>query len=344
MAATVLQEKLRAAGARLGEFAGAETAVSFGDAAVEYRVLREGAGVYDLGWRAKIVATGADRVRWFNGMVTNNVRDLAPNHGTYSFLLNAQGRILGDMAVFNRGEYLLVDTDREQAGKIREVFERYIIMDDVELADASDKLTAIGLRGPKAKDVLAAAAIATPALQPLEVADLTLRDMGISVVAGEQEDSYEIWVAVANAPEVWDALLAAGANPVGTEALETARIADGVPRYGLDIRERDLPQETEQFRALSFTKGCYVGQEIVERIRSRGQVHRLFTQFEVEGEAPPGAKIQGGGKDVGEITSTASLPDGRKLALGYVRREAMAGELTAGGAKLHPQELAKITT
>lgn len=341
MAPTAIQESLRNAGARLGEFAGAETAVSFGDAAAEYRALREGAAVYDLGWRAKILATGADRVRWFNGMVTNNIRDLAPNHGTYSFLLNAQGRILGDMYVFNRGEYLLVDTDREQAEKIRAVFDRYIIMDDVELADASDKLTALGLRGPKAKDVMAAAGIAMPALQPLEVADLTWRDVGISLVAGEQEDSYEVWLAVANAPAAWDALLAAGAKPVGTDAWEMARIADAVPRYGVDIRERDLPQETEQFRALNFTKGCYVGQEIVERIRSRGQVHRLFTQFDVEGEVVPGAKIQGGGKDVGEITSAASLPDGRKLALGYVRREALQGELTAGGARLHARELEK---
>jgi folate-binding protein YgfZ len=343
MAATPLRERLRAAGARIGEFAGAETALSFGDAECEYRALTEECAVFDLGWRAKIVATGEDRVRWLNGMVTNNVRDLAPNCGVYSFLLNAQGRILGDMYLFNRGDYVLLDTDREQAPKLRESFEKFIIMDDVELADASEKLTAIGLRGPKLKDVLVKAGIAAPSLQPLEVADLAWREMGISLVAGEQANEYEIWVAPANATAAWDALLEAGATPVGTEALEMARVAAGIPRYGVDIRERDLPQETEQYRALNFSKGCYVGQEIVERIRSRGQVHRLFTRFEVVGKVAPGTKIQVGGKDVGEITSVASLPGGRRVALGYARREALGGEMTAGEARLRVQELSKLT-
>lgn len=343
MAATPLQERLRAAGARIGEFAGAETALSFGDAEREYRALTEDCALFDLGWRAKIVATGGDRLRWLNGMVTNNVRDLTPNRGVYSFLLNAQGRILGDMYVFNRGEHLLLDTDREQAPKLRESFEKFIIMDDVELADAGDKLTAIGLRGLKSNDVLAKSGIAAPSLQPLEVADLTWREMGMSLVAGEQASEYEFWFAPANAAPVWDALVAAGATPVGTEALEMARVAAGIPRYGVDIRERDLPQETEQYRALNFSKGCYVGQEIVERIRSRGQVHRLLTRFEVEGELAAGAKIQAGGKGAGEITSVASLPGGRRVALGYARREALGGELTAGEARLRAQELSKLT-
>lgn len=343
MAATPLQERLRAAGARFGEFAGAETALSFASLEPEYRALHEGCAVFDLGWRAKILATGADRIRWFNGMVTNDIRDLAPSHGVYSFLLNAQGRILGDMYVFHRGEYVLVDTDREQASKMIETFDKFIIMDDVELSDASEKLTAIGVRGPKSKDVLAKTGVAVPALQPLEVADLTWRGMGISLVAGEQANEYQIWVAAPHAAAVWDALLEAGATPIGIEALELARIAVGIPRYGVDIRERDLPQETEQYRALNFNKGCYVGQEIVERIRSRGQVHRRFTRFEVEGEVAAGTKIRAGGKDVGEITSVASLPGGRRVALGYARREALGGELTAGEARLRAQELSKLT-
>ncbi len=115
---------------------------------------------------------------------------------------------------------------------------------------------------------------------------------------------------------------------MGWEALELQRIASGIPLYGVDIRERDLPQETEQERALNFNKGCYVGQEIVERIHSRGAVHRTFTGFRVVGAAPaPGAKVLAGGKEAGEITSVASLPSqngARTLALGYIRREAGA--------------------
>ncbi len=162
------------------------------------------------------------------------------------------------------------------------------------------------------------------------------------MVRGEdaQHESYEIWLAPKDVYKTWQALLAAGATPVGTEALEMQRIVAGVPLYGVDIRERDLPQETEQMRALNFNKGCYVGQEIVERIRSRGNVHRKFTGFVVEGKAaiPVGAKIICDEKEVGEITSVVVLrtPSGdRTVALGYIRREVgMPGrEVTIGTAK-----------
>ena len=150
-----------------------------------------------------------------------------------------------------------------------------------------------------------------------------------AVARGEdgQYESYEIWLAPKDILATWQALLSAGATPVGCEALEMQRIAAGIPLYGVDIRERDLPQETEQMRALNFNKGCYVGQEIVERIRSRGNVHRKFTGFVLEGSADitADAKIVLGEKEVGEVTSVALLrfPSGeRKVALGYIRREA----------------------
>jgi aminomethyltransferase len=137
----------------------------------------------------------------------------------------------------------------------------------------------------------------------------------------------------------------AAATPVGTAALDLLRIASGIPRYGQDIRERDLPQETEQQRALHFTKGCYIGQEIVERIRSRGNVHRKFAGFEVQPPLPaPGTKIQADGKEIGEITSVATLPTTggeRPVALGYMRREfAVPGkEVEADGVKLKLTDL-----
>jgi aminomethyltransferase len=134
-----------------------------------------------------------------------------------------------------------------------------------------------------------------------------------------------LWLASGDPEQVYEELVKAEARPVGTAALDLLRIAAGIPRYGTDIRERDLPQETEQERALNFSKGCYVGQEIVERIRSRGQVRRKFTGFEVKGPLPaPGSKIQVEGKEVGEITSAASLPLAgaeSRVALGYIRRE-----------------------
>jgi folate-binding protein YgfZ len=327
MSVTTFQEKLAASGARLESYRGAETATTFGDVGAEFRALLEGCGLFDMSWQAKLVLSGEDRIRWLNGMVTNNIRDLAPNHGVYSFLLNAQGRIQGDLVAYNRGEYVLVTTDREQVAAIAETFDRYIIMDDVEVADISDKLASIGLIGPASSATLSSGGIDVSRLQPGQVMDTVWRDMGISVARSvvPNVDSYELWFAVDHLDKIWEILAFTGGTPVGCEALEFYRIFKGVPRFGVDLRDRDLPQETGQQHALNFSKGCYIGQEIVERIRARGNVHRTFIGFAVDGEAPqPGTKVRAGDKDVGEITSAARVPlakGERTLALGYLRKE-----------------------
>jgi folate-binding protein YgfZ len=318
---------------KIVEYRGAMTAARFSDPQREWTELRSGCGVYDLGYRAKISLRGSDRVRWLNGMVTNNIRDLAASTGAYAFLLNPQGHILGDLRAYNRGESeIVVDTDSSQLEKILATFDHYIIMDDVEVANLSEQLTALGVAGPKARQILQQAGIVVPTLQPLQIAEASCECacdcVKCTVVRRDDSttESYELWVSPADVRNTWDALLAAGATPVGFEALELQRIVSGIPLYGVDIRERDLPQETEQARALNFNKGCYVGQEIVERIRSRGAVHRKFSGFVAEGSAQiaPGTKVIAGGKEVGEITSVASLhlAEGEKtVAIGYLRRE-----------------------
>ena len=313
----------------VGEYRGAVTAARFSDSQAEFEALHAGCGVYDLGYRAKLTLTGEDRVRWLNGMVTNNIRDLAVGQGVYAFLLNPQGRILGDLYAYNRGESIVVDTDRSQVEKILATFDHYIIMDDVEVKDQSEEMTAIGISGPKALAVLRAAGIGIPEAGPLQIFDVTCDcDCDCTKCTAVRREcigpeSYELWLKPPDIKTTWDALVAHGAIPVGSEALELLRIQSGIPQYGVDIRERDLPQETEQARALNFNKGCYVGQEIVERIRSRGAVHRKFTGFVSQtGEAlVPGSKIVLGEKEVGEITSAGSVR-GHALGLGYIRREA----------------------
>ncbi len=328
-----------------GEYRGATTALRFSDPQAEFASLRSSCGVYDLGFRAKISLTGSDRVRWLNGMVTNNIQDLQPGHGVYAFLLNPQGHILGDLYAYNRGDSITVDTDRSQVEKILATFDHYIIMDDVEVKDLSGQVTALGIAGPKAREVLEAAGIATPDLNALELGEAKCTCncdcVTCTVVRGDDPaiESYELWLSPSEVKKTWDALVQRGATPVGSEALELWRIASGIPSFGVDIRERDLPQETEQARALNFNKGCYVGQEIVERIRSRGAVHRKFSGFLVDREAPaPGTKIVSGEKEAGEVTSAASIDFGtgaRTVALGYIRREvATPGrEVLIGGAK-----------
>lgn len=313
----------------------------------EFERLRSSCGVYDLSERARVSITGTDRVRWLNGMVTNNVRDLAPGHGVYAFLLNPQGRIQADLYAYNRGDSLLVETDKALLERVLQIFDRYIIMDDVELANVSDQLTGIGIAGPKAREVLTTAGIDLPQLVPLQCVELRWHDASLTVVRADNPsvESFSLWVEPGQGASLRDALAGAGATPAGADALELFRIACGIPRYGQDIRERDLPQETEQQRALNFSKGCYIGQEIVERIRSRGAVHRKFGGFELDGPLPsPGAKIQFDGKDVGEVTSAALLPVGdahRAVALGYVRREfgVPGKELNVGGVKASVSDL-----
>jgi folate-binding protein YgfZ len=327
-----------------GEHSSGLLTADFGDTRAEFHALLSGCGVYDLGWRAKIVLTGGDRVRWLNGMISNNVRDLATGHGVYAFLLNAQGRIQADLYAFQRGESLLVDTERSQREKILQLFDHYIIADDVEVTDISDRLAALGLTGPESRNVLERTGISVPELGYLQFADTPWNEVSITVLhSGEEaKDSWQVWLAPEQVRALWDALVKAGARPSGTSALNLFRISRGIPQFGQDIRDRDLPQETGQMRALNFNKGCYLGQEIVERIRSRGAVHREFGAFAVEGALPEaGTKIQADGKEVGEITSSATLPlpaGDRAMALGYLRREAAGKELRAGEATLTPTQ------
>jgi aminomethyltransferase len=292
----------------------------------ELAALLSDCGVYAVNDRGRIAVSGGDRVRWLNGMVTNNIRDLQPGHGVYAFLLNPQGHILGDLYVYNRGESLLVETDRSQLEKLLATFDHYIIMDDVELQNLDDRQRSTGISGPRSLRVLSDVGLDVPSLGSLGFADTVWHGAPITIVRGDHHvETYEVSSSPEQAQPLRDALIKAGASPVQSETLELLRIASGNPRYGQDIRERDLPQETEQRRAVHFSKGCYIGQEIVERIRSRGAVHRMFTGFKVQGALPArGTKLQFEGRDVGEITSTASLPlaDGEySVALGYLRRE-----------------------
>lgn len=309
----------------------------------EFAALVSGCGIYRPE-RTLLSLTGRDRTRWLNGMVSNNVRDLAVGNGVYAFVLNPQGHIQADVYAFNRGESLVVETDRAQAETVLRIFRKYIIMDKVEIEDLSEKLAIFGLTGPKSGDVLSALDFSKD-LRSLQLADGNWNGTALTLVRGDNPSfpNYELWAPAEQADAVWNALLQAGAVEVHEQTLETFRILCGIPRVGQDTREKTLPQETGQERALNFNKGCYIGQEIVERIRARGAVHRTFVGFEVEEPAPAaGTKVQSEGKDVGEITSVAAERlKGKQLALGYLRREFQATDktLTAGEAEVKAMAL-----
>src|SRR5579864_2872708 len=218
---TALAGQPDAASHPMADYRGATTAARFADPQAELSAMLTGCAVYDLGFRAKISLTGTDRVRWLNGMVTNNIRDLAQERGVYAFLLNPQGRILGDMYAYNRGESLIVDTDRSQVEKILATFDHYIIMDDVEVNNLSQQLTAIGVTGPKARTILQAAGIAVPETRPLQIFTPHCDYLECTAVRSEDApyETYEIWIPK-EVGKLWQSLIAAGATPAGSEALE----------------------------------------------------------------------------------------------------------------------------
>jgi len=288
------------------------------------------AGVYPLAATGWLRVTGPDRLRWLGGMLTNGIQQLEPGHGNYNFILSAQGRIQGDAYAFLRPGDVLLETSSEQAEQLLALLDHFIIMDDVELTDISTDLHGIGIAGPESVSLLATIGIPADGLAPIALRHITWNGFELTLIAAHSPSvpRFELWAASAEgATALHSALQAAGAFDCAPEALEAHRILSGIPLYAIDIRDRDLPQETAQTRALHFSKGCYIGQEIVERIHSRGAVHRTLTGFLLEGSLPPaGTALELDGKPAGEITSTVAAPlaNGvRNFALGYIHREAL---------------------
>jgi len=336
---SALKSILLESGAAIGAYRGVDTALAFTSPADELGVARDGCALYDMSWRAKCAVTGEDRTRWLNGMLSNNVRDLPLEYGVHNFVLDAKGRILGDLDAYNCGEYLMLSGDLDQLPRLLEHLDTLIVMDNVELTDIGSKLASLGLRGAGVRALLDK--LGLPQLDCGQICKAHADEMGFSIVRGCEpaSDAYEFWVAADNAALLWSILREAGATPVGATAIDQERILRGEPLYGRELDASTLPQESGQLHALHFAKGCYVGQETVERIRSRGGVHRALTGFIVEGAAPEvGSPILFGDKEVGRSgSSTTIIWQGaeKTLALAIVRREASApgAEVTIGGQR-----------
>jgi folate-binding protein YgfZ len=264
-------------------------------------------------------------------MVTNSIQQ-KDGEGTYNFLLSVQGRIQGDAMIFAQPDALLIETALSQVPTITALLDRFIIMDDVELADVTSTHAGLLLTGPQAASLLAKIGLTVEGLEPLAMQKMPWHTANVSVIRAYSPltPKFELWADGETISKLTGALRNAGASPCEAQSLEWLRILEGTPLFGADIRDRELPQETGQTRALHFAKGCYLGQEIVERIRSRGNVHRTFSAFRLDGNLPgAGSPLEADGKQVGELTSVAAIPlpgDGKEavqLGLGYIRREAL---------------------
>jgi tRNA-modifying protein YgfZ len=270
-----------------------------------YDALMNGAGVIDLSARGRFRATGEDRARLLHAMSTNHIQGMQPGEGLYTFFLNAQGRILADAFVLCFEDHFLLDTAAETRESLREHLDRYVIADDVTLDDITDQTFVLGLEGPKAREIAAAASIPGPAGR---FAHLRWGDYTLASIAAAGADGLRVYGPEEHLDGAIELLESAGAIAASEQDAEAARIANFKPRYGVDIDDRTLPQESQLMDALHFQKGCYLGQEIVERVRSRGHVNRLLVGFRMRsgGTAARGAKVLFEGKEAGEVTSASA--------------------------------------
>jgi folate-binding protein YgfZ len=282
-----------------------------------YQALRHGAAWLDLSARGRIVARGRDRTRFLHNVTSNDVKGLKPGGGCYAFLLTPQGRILADLYLWAFPEHYLIDTEPELAGKVRDHILKYKVADQIELQDVTAETSALGLEGPGAAAVLAS--LGAPVAG--EYQHLPWGQETVAGISQTGQPGFRVYTAAGRLPELAARLASAGAKPATAEEARQVRIENGKPRFGEDILETSLPQETRQMHAVSFNKGCYLGQEIVERIRARGHVNRELVSFALDQAEPPapGTRLTIDAAET-EITSSIYSPDlGKVVGLGYAR-------------------------
>jgi len=329
---SLLLKLQQASGAEIVERDNWFLAARFGDPLEEYRAVQTGVGVFDLCGRNFLRFTGADRVSFLNGMVPNDIKALSPSQGLYAAFLDIHGKILADARVFCTEQALLVDLPELCKEQILQHLERHLVADEVEIQDLSADWTMISLQGPAAAN-LAREAVSISALPDSELAHATGAIGSCNIflirVMHAPQDGYDLVLPCSEAIEAVRRLQEIGKKFglcwVGANAYEMLRIEAGIPRYGVDMNADNLLLETGLEHAVSYTKGCYLGQEIIERIHSRGHVNKQLAGLILGGRVPVerGSAILYAGREVGKITSSVFSPyKDSAIALGYVQREA----------------------
>jgi folate-binding protein YgfZ len=322
----------RQAGAKLGVWFGCVLPDDFGDWQREYWFARKSVALIDKNYRAYFSLAGPDRVRYLNAILTNNIKDLPAGQGIISLLLNAQGHILAELEVYALEEELFCVSYAMIREHLAEILDKYIIMDDVSLTDETPRYATLALEGPHAASLVAeVTGLDLGSLPELGRKDSRVGSIPCSVIRrtpGEFTGA-EFLLDRQHIEELWRVLeekvRAAGGGPMGYTALSAARLEQGIPWFGYDFGEKQIPQEAAlENTHLSFTKGCYTGQEIVERVRSRGQVNRRRVELIFDGNRvpPAGETLFAAGAEVGNVTRAAFLPSlSRPIGMGYVRKE-----------------------
>jgi folate-binding protein YgfZ len=329
-----LDETHERLGAELREEGEWRLPASYGDPAAEYRAVRDGdgAGLIDLSSRGRIEVAGSEAVQFLNGLITNDVKALEEGAWMRAAFPNVQGRLIAEARVLRLAvDKFLFDTEAASRAPVLKTLERFTLAGDFRVADLTCEIALLSVQGAHAASIIAAtlgddtAHVERGRISSAQWNDQPLYAIRATVTA---EDGFELFVKASGAASLWDALTKAGARAVGFDALEVLRIEAGVARYGVDVDETNVVLEAVADDAVSFTKGCYIGQEIIARIHWRGHVAKKLTGivFDESVDAKRDDKIRAlDGREIGRLTSLAFSPRmGRTVALGYVKYDYLA--------------------
>jgi folate-binding protein YgfZ len=295
--------------------------------AAGYRALIDGCGLVDRSARGKLALTGPEAKTFLQGQVTNDIERLEPGQGCYAAFLTHKGKMLGDMRVLDTGDELLLDTERETLQGLFNMIRRYKLGSDVELHKRTLEMGLLSLIGPDARRVAHARS-----LGDAEHDNAHAEIDGRRVLLVTTDAGVDMFCDAADTAAVAAALVAAGAVPAGEDAAEIVRVERGRPRYGIELTDNVIPQEAGlNERAVSFTKGCYVGQETVARLFYRGKPNRHLRGLRLSDPASTGDALRLGEKEVGRVATAVVSPEHGPIALAIVRREASPGDTVSVG-------------
>ncbi len=329
---TPLLAEHRAANARVGEFSGCLLPEGFSDFDVEYRAARETAALFDTSWHLTANFTGRDRVKYLHAITSGNVRDLARDRGTLALLLNPQGRILAELEIYALVESILMRSHVSLREQTIAALKKYILGSQVKLEDATDATGSFAIEGPRADDVLKQiAGIDVAELPDMAACEIRIEQVPCRLLRRSHfaQPGAEIVTNRDALAQLWrtaeTAVRKHGGAAIGMIALKSLRLEAGVPWFPIDFNDTVIPHEAAvEGTHISFNKGCYTGQEIVERVRSQGRVNRKRVRLKFSSAQPPlaGTKLRANGAEVGAITSAAYSPAaGAAVGMGYLRRE-----------------------
>jgi len=338
---TAIHERL---GARFAEVNGTPIVNDYGRPGTEYDFLRRGVGLIDLGSRGRLCLAGTDRQRFLHGQVTNEINKLPPGQGCYAAITNAKGKMVADANIYLLTDEILVDVEPGVRSSVIARLEKYIIADDVQIVDVSDQYAMLAVIGPHAPEIVSDDQFNVPSgeLQFTSTQNRAGGDIYCMRHSHGAAVGFDLFVPVADVGRTFEGLLARAASrdggAIGWQALETVRIEAGIPRFRQDMDESNLAPETGiEARAISYSKGCYIGQEVIARIRTYGQVAKALRglKFDAAVSNLPahGDKLFIADREVGYVTSAVVSPAlGYPIGLGYVRREnnVTGTELTVG--------------